>query len=426
MDGNKDKPKLPVTPQEAGFAQWQADVAAVLEKHGASLNELDATVREKLIRQLDDVAKLRDDVDSVRTLAREQFKALADHYHRGGNYRGPFASYQDAESFGKLCVAMFRNDRAQLAELQKMAVTPGIGAQGGFLLAEQFINTLLVSLESYGVVGRNAFVPPGIGGQAASIPKLTTGATTYYPDEGVAPTESSLAFAQVKVGITRYSTYALVDRWLLNTNAYAALGDFIAAELARAHAYAEDRNGLVGDGTSAYARCIGLFRRAGTNQLTVTADTGDDTFAEVCDATVKYLGAVAGSLPQWAEAFDPRWYMHKSIFFRYLGARTTSTNAPIANIFNVSGVVQNVLMSYPVEISQVCPRLADTAASTVMCILAALRRALAIVRHRAGMELRISDQVKFLEGQVAFVLDCPQDVVELDNQAYVQLKTAAS
>ena len=168
----------------------------------------------------------------------------------------------------------------------------------------------------------------------------------------------------------------------------------------------------------------GLFKR--TDTLSVQAASGDDTYQEVIDASVKYLAQVAGAAPQWAEARQLRWYLHRTIFFGYVGVRD-SQNRPITDILLSPGGATPYLLGYPVRITQVAPTLtAASQANTVMACLSALSAGMVLARHRIGAELRRSEEYKFAERQVTFSLELRQDIQQLDGNATVQLKTAAS
>lgn len=424
-DDKKTEPALVLTPQEAALEGLMKDL---LTKLDGRFSDLEAKVQNKFLAAVQDIEKLADKAVDEKAAAEKRFRALADHYRRGGAYKGPFADAEEAAHFGRFCVRALLGPEAlpkeQAEKLQQAAIGVTTGEKGGYLVPESLMDGIIYNVEQYGLAERELdWVPTD---QSAGAVKFTQGATVYYPDEGVAPTESNFKFASVKFNLTRYSAYALADRWMLRTNAFIAIGDFIAGEMARAMAYAQDLNLFMGDGTSTYARTIGAFNRAGTNQLKVTADTGDNTFAEVCDASVKYLGSVIGTCPEWIEQWSPAFYMHRTIFWRYMSARD-SQNRPIADVrIGASGKPEQQLFGYPVRITQVAPKLSDSGNSKKLLLFGALRKGFRGARHRAGAELRVSEHLKFLEGQIGMVLDLPQCIEEIDNQAYCQLETAAS
>lgn len=428
------------SPQAEQFDQWMKNATALMEKHSTSLQELPEKIKKDLVAQVQqDIAKLSDKVDESQAAYRARFQAIADgHARSGGRYRGPFENVEQAKLFGNLVLATRAPQEvvraAALKEIEKAAITPGQGTTGGYLVPDTILDGIIYNVEQYGVVERNAgVIDISSAGVAA---KFSSGCTVYYPDEGAAPTEAAPKFASVKFSPTRYSAYCLLDNWMLQSNLVISLADFVATEMARALAQATDKNALIGDGTSTYARVVGLFKRAASTMLKVKPGNGIgfSTFSGLTkgpgsDGTpsATFLPQVLGALPEWADQGDDvKWYMHRTIFFNYLTAYDT-TGRPLANfVVGADGKPVRVILGYPVEVSQAAPSLSQTAVGTTMTIAGALRKAMKIFRHKSGIVMRQSEHVKFLEGQTAVVLDVLQDIVELDDQAYCHLQTADS
>lgn len=402
--------------------QLMAEVVAKLEKFGATLAAMPAEIQKQVREDFKSIAKLSDDVEALRRDHTARFNAIAQSVNAGGVYRGSFRDANTARAAGAFFAYTLTREKAYLDEVQKAGIDTSTGEKGGFIVPVQFIEGIIRNVETYGVVEANINKLPGAPLQGSRA-KRTQGALVYYPDMGVAPTESTLKFGRVEHTLKRWSAYVTADRWMLASDLLISLAQYIAEELGYALAYAEDLNVLMGDGTSTYARITGAFKSSAN--LSVVCDTGDNTFPEVTAASTKYLGAVAGTLPQWADD-GAAWYLHRSIFWSYMGARD-SQNRPITDIMlNSAGKPQRMLLGYPANISQVAPALSATAVSTTMALLANLKRSRTLARHVNGIELRQSDQVKFLEGQVVWVLDVLQDVTEDDMNAEVRLVTAAS
>jgi HK97 family phage major capsid protein len=412
------------TPQQSQFEQWTNDVGQLLTKLGQSFAELKETQQRELAGQAGEITRLSNDFDKVQGQYAQRFHAIADHYYRGGAYKGPFESREQAAQFGWLVIASIGGpDQRQkaLAELQRAGIVPTPGAEGGFLSPELLLSGIMRNVEQYGVFERAVPATP-VDRHSGAVIKRTGGLTVYHPELEAATTASTPTFGKVDFALKRWATLTLIDRWFMADALVVSLGDFVATEIGHALAYAQDLYGFMGDGTSTYARVTGVLKRAGTNQLVVTGDTADDTFAEFCDASVKYLGAMMGTLPGWAHMEQPRWFMHLSVFFRYLSARDDN-GMPIANILQADRPNPFMLMGYPVEITQVAPALTDTAVSTVFMAFGALQRGWLLARHVKGLEVRTSEHYKFAEGQIAIAGEAVQDIVETDNQAYVQGKT---
>ncbi|MEP0848132.1 MAG: phage major capsid protein [Phycisphaerae bacterium] len=411
------------TAQERGFADLLKELIA---KINTRFSDLEQKTQEKFTQAAREVEKLDDDVNRVRSQYAERFHALAEHHHRGGDYRGPFADAQQARAFGTLVAALGGAPwaREALADDRHLAAVQGMpGSSGGFLLPEGLVPGIINNAEKHGVFERNARKWPAAGESASRVTR-TSGATVYYPDYGVVPSESTLSFGRVRVELTKYAAYAAADRWMLSSPALAIpLGNYIAEELAYAAALAMDTNAFMGTGGATHAKTTGLFKSAGGAD--VTADSGHNTFEEVIDANVSYLSKLIGNLPDSADDENCKFYLHRSIFWRYLGARD-SANRPIADIITKGERPQRVLMGYPAEVAQVAPKLADSAESTALLILANLMRGADLHRNENAVGLLVSEHVKMLEGQVVFLLEMLQGTAIADATMYGRLLTAAA
>lgn len=83
------------------------------------------------------------------------------------------------------------------------------------------------------------------------------------------------------------------------------------------------------------------------------------------------------------------------------------------------------LMGYDVEITQVAPKLSQTAVSTTMAVLGALNPGVVVARS-PDLEIAQSTEVKFAEDQTAFRGITRRDIGLADASAICQLVTAAS
>ncbi len=400
------------------YAEVLRGLVQAVEKHGG----LTAQLRKDFEGHASDVAKLRDEVADVKHNARQRLQALAEQHGRG-DYRGPFASASDARTFGQLVAAVYRRDQAAIQSVLRTAdVEPSPGTSGGYLVTEAAADAIIRNVEAAGVFERNCPATPvnSLKGWSA---KRATGPTVYYPDYSDEITTSAPTFERAQWSLQRWAIATLVDEWMLASELAGALGDFIAEEFGYGIALAEDTNWFMGDGTSTYAGYTGLFKNTGL--VDVDADTGDDTFAEVIAKSTFYLAEVLGAAPRWAHAAGPKWFMHPSLFYSYLGVRD-SAGMPIVNVYLASGGLDSfTLMGYPVALTPVAPDLADSAATTCMLVFGALQRSCQLMRHRGAMFMKASEHLKFLEGQLALKCDVPQDMIVTGSDGIVRLVTAA-
>jgi HK97 family phage major capsid protein len=410
--------------QDRGYAGLLNDV---LDKIDERFSELDEATQKKFLGAAGEIAKLRDDVRAANDNHAQRYAILASDYQRGGAYKGPFRDAEQAATFGKFVAAVAGGPHAMAAlksDRDFASINPTTGISGGFAMPEQLLAGIINNTEKYGVFERNVRSWPA-DSETVSRVKRVQGATVYYPDLGVACAESVLKLGSERAGLTRHAVLALIDRWMLNTASpglQMALGDYVAEEFGLALALATDRNAFIGDGTPTYAKTTGLLKLSGS--LDVTGDAGDDTFQELINKTTYYLSKLIGALPDVADDENCKFYMHRSIFWGYLGIRDDQ-GRPIADILTASGRPQRFLLGYPVEVTQVAPKLADTAISTNLLVLANLMRGAELYRNRGGAELRIGSEIRMIEGQVVMLLECLQGVKHLDETVSVRLKTHA-
>ncbi len=410
------------TEQERAFAGLLTDV---LDKVDGRFSDLDRKQQEKFTQAAREIERLSDDVERVRAGYRERFDAIAEQYASGRMSRSAFASVEQARSVGVQIAAALGAPWAAEAlkgDMRRAAIQSQPGASGGFLMPDSLLGAIISNVEKYGVYPRDANQFEW-SGEAVSRVTREGGFTVYYPNYGIVPNESAPAFGFKRVELPKYVTYVAVDRTMLRDTWAASLADYVTQEIAHAMSLAVDRNAFVGDGSPTYARTVGLFNAAGGAD--VTAETGHNTFAEVIDQSTEYLSRLIGNLPDSADDGDCKFYLHRSIFWRYLGLRD-SQNRPVADILTKGDRPQRVLMGYPAEFVQVGPRLADSAASKALLLLGNLRRGADYYYNSAAGSFMQSDHVKMLHGQVVMYAEMLHGIGVADATMYGRLLTAAA
>lgn len=424
---------MPETTRGRGVSQFgnsQADqfveeVTTAMERANRRLRDLDDREIRNFEAHARDISTLQDDVADTRNMIDRRFRAVVNEYSgaSAGGYKGSFASRQDAENFGKLMIALQKNDNNSLGELHGAAISSSTGESGGALLLDTVQTGIVRNVEKYGVFERNARRVP-MASQSGALIKRTDGFNIEYPDIETDANDQEPSFAKIQFNLTRYVALSLVQNNMLRDTLAVPLAEFIAEEFAQALANATDANAFIGDGSAAYARNVGLAD-LNSGITTVTADSGDDTFPEVVAKSTEYLAAVAGQLASWAENQSPKWYMSRAVFFSYWGVRDT-TGQPITDVLTSPSGPMLMLMGYPVEITQVMPTMADSAASKVMLLLGALSGAAALATDQSDMEIAVSPDYRFARDQTAFRLVSRRDIGLIDAEGVVGLKTAAS
>lgn len=398
-----------------------AEIVNRLGTVGAKLTDLDDRVQKELGGHARDISKLRDDLDTVQRDGAKRFLKLAAQHSRGGAYRGHFADAQEARAAGLFIIAALTREKAAVDALEQAGIQPTVGAEGGFTMPELLVSQLVRNVEEAGIWERNVEMmdaPVLTGG----IPTRTAGLTVHYPDYEQAATPSAPTFGRRNFKLQRHSVYVLIERWMLQSRLAVALAEFVMTEMSYALARAEDTNWFVGDGTSTYAGYTGLLNDGTIGSHTPTDDL--DEFTELIAATTGPLSKVLGTLPAWAAGNGCKWFMHSSVFFGYMGVKD-SAGMPIVQLYLSGNGLAKVLFGYPVEWVQVMPAVGSTGdtVSSPMLVAGDLRRACQGFRHMAGISVRSSEHVKFAEGQIAMLLDVPQDRVVKDPAGVCRLIT---
>ncbi len=150
-------------------------------------------------------------------------------------------------------------------ELQN-TLTIGTDTQGGYLVPDEFENTLLQALEEENVFRRIASVIKTSSGDMR-IPMIAAHGTAAWADEGAAITESDEVFGQIYIGAHKLATMLKVSEELLGDSGFD-IPKYIAGEFARRIGKAEEAAFIAGDGNS---KPSGILVETGGAELGVTA-----------------------------------------------------------------------------------------------------------------------------------------------------------
>lgn len=245
------------------------------------------------------------------------------------------------------------NDRGR----QSLAMAENVNSAGGFLVPEEFEQSIIDLREDYGVFRQNARVVP-MASDTRVVPRKSTRLTAYYVDENPASaiTQSAATFDMVRLTAKKLATLTLYSSEI-GEDAIVSLGDDITRDIALAFANAEDEAGFNGDGTSTYGGIMGLKNvlAAGSTPAITTGAT-HTSFGTL---TLTDFHIITGTLPEYARA-GAKWFISSVGFansmerLAYAGGGNT--------IGNIQDGSSRQFLGYPVVISQVL--LASTGAST--------------------------------------------------------------
>ena len=146
------------------------------------------------------------------------------------------------------------------------ALETGTDSEGGYLVPDEFENTLVQGLTQNGVIRPNAHVITTSSG-LHKIPIVASHGSAAWIDEEGAYTDSDEVFGQVQLDAHKVGTVIKVSEELLNDSAFN-LESYISAEFTRRIGDKEEEAFLVGNGTG---KPTGILNATGGGTVGVTA-----------------------------------------------------------------------------------------------------------------------------------------------------------
>lgn len=166
------------------------------------------------------------------------------------------------------------------------ALSEGVDTEGGYLVPDEFEQTLVQALSQNNIVRDHAHVFTTNSG-THKIPVVTTKGTASWVDEGGTLTEDDDVFGQQLIGAHKVATLIKVSEELLNDSAFD-LESYFRTEFARRIGNAEEDAFLNGNGTG---KPTGIFDGTAGAQVGVTAGGVAITADEIIDLFYSLDGA---------------------------------------------------------------------------------------------------------------------------------------
>ena len=159
------------------------------------------------------------------------------------------------------------------------ALQIGTDSEGGYLVPEEYENTLVEALEEENIFRKLANVINTSSGDR-KIPVVASKGSASWVDEEGTISDSDDAFSQVSIGAYKLGTLIKVSNELLNDSAFN-LESYISKEFARRISSKEEEAFFTGNGTG---KPIGIFNATGGAEIGVTtASSTSITADEVID-----------------------------------------------------------------------------------------------------------------------------------------------
>lgn len=159
------------------------------------------------------------------------------------------------------------------------ALQIGTDSEGGYLVPDEFENTLIMALEEENIMRKLARTIQTSNGDR-KIPVAATHGTASWIDEEGLIEDSDEAFSQITLGAYKLGTAIKISDELLNDSAFN-LETYIAQEFARRIGSKEEEAFLIGDGIN---KPTGIFNGTGGAEIGTTAASATAiTFDEIYD-----------------------------------------------------------------------------------------------------------------------------------------------
>lgn len=282
------------------------------------------------------------------------------------------------------------------------AQSESVNISGGYLVPEEFNTDIIVLRETYGVFRRNVTVTQ-MARDVMTIPRRSSGLTSYYIGENATITESSMTWNQVKLTAKKLACLAKYSSEL-NEDGIVNIGDVLAGEIAYAFANAEDAAGFNGDGTSTYAGIVGLaqaFYSIPGGGTTVSSIAG--LYAEAASGGWNSLvladfNNTKAKLPLYAvQRGRCKWYTSLA-FYSSVMERLALAAGGVTSMEILAGANGPKFLGFPVEFTQVMP---VTSATSQICAYLGDLNLAAVMGDRRQTTIAFSEHLNFAEDEIA-------------------------
>ena len=292
-------------------------------------------------------AAIRDEIAKSASKPAKLVKVESPKVH--GRLRA-FKSVDEAYRFGRWAMACMGSKKsAQWCADHDVLVTKGhiegSNTAGGFLVPDEFENSLINLRDQYGVFRANARIVP-MSSDVKRMPRRTGTVTAFFVGEAAAGTQSQQAFDSVNLVAKKLMVLTKISSEL-NEDNVVALGDDLANEIAYGFAKKEDECGFDGDGTSTYGGIVGLKNAIGAGG---TQDTSP-AVTTLATLTLSDLRRVVGKLATWADGPNTKWFMKRSVWNNaFLRLAEGANGNMLGDIQEGPGSLQ--FMGYPVVLTE--------------------------------------------------------------------------
>ena len=234
------------------------------KRNGDVLSADDRAIYEKMEQEIVDLGKEIGIIERRAALDLEMSKPTSAPISANPNTKTEEKTGRSSDEYKKSFWRAMRNKKNPYEAVNALQI--GTDSEGGYLVPDEYENTLIEKLHDENVIRQYATVIKSSNGDK-KIPVVAGYGEATWTDEEAAYTESDDSFGVITLGAHKLTSIIKVSEELLNDSAFD-LEQYISKEFVRRMAVAEENAFINGTGTG---RPTGILQTAETGKTTAAA-----------------------------------------------------------------------------------------------------------------------------------------------------------
>lgn len=234
------------------------------KRNGDVLSADDRATYEKMEQEIVDLGKEIGIIERRETLDLEMSKPTSAPISTNPNTKTEEKTGRSSDEYKKSFWQAMRNKKNPYEAVNALQI--GTDSEGGYLVPDEYENTLIEKLHDENIIRQYATVIKSSNGDK-KIPVVAGYGEATWTDEEAAYTESDDSFGVITLGAHKLTSIIKVSEELLNDSAFD-LEQYISKEFVRRMAAAEENAFINGTGTG---RPTGILQTAETGKTTAAA-----------------------------------------------------------------------------------------------------------------------------------------------------------
>ena len=234
------------------------------KRNGDVLSADDRATYEKMEQEIVDLGKEIGIIERRETLDLEMSKPTSAPISTNPNTKTEEKTGRSSDEYKKSFWLAMRNKKNPYEAVNALQI--GTDSEGGYLVPDEYENTLIEKLHDENIIRQYATVIKSSNGDK-KIPVVAGYGEATWTDEEAAYTESDDSFGVITLGAHKLTSIIKVSEELLNDSVFD-LEQYISKEFVRRMAAAEENAFINGTGTG---RPTGILQTAETGKTTAAA-----------------------------------------------------------------------------------------------------------------------------------------------------------